>query len=95
MGDGTIFLILPAVLFLLPFAPWRPHLAPLFSERRGPMVSSEALKQLTLLFLMYFVLFLVPVAGRLIGQWGHGAALATLFIILVSLLVRFKKLGDD
>ncbi len=67
----------------------------LASERRGPIISHEALDQLTLLFVIYFVLLLIPIGGRLAGPWGRPVALLILFTILVSLLVRFKKLGDE
>lgn len=96
MDADALVILFPAVLFLSPFVPLGgPGHTALFSRHRGPLVSGEALKQLTILFLIYFVLFLVPVAGRLVGEWGHGAALMTLFLVLVSLLVRFKKIGDE
>ncbi len=92
----TLVLLLPVVLFLACFIPFRDRgPAPLFSRRSGPMVSRDDLHQLITLFLMYFVLFMVPVAGRLVGQGGHTVAMATLFVVFISFLFRFKKLSDE
>lgn len=96
MGSDIFVFLLPAALFLAFFLPLglrKPR--EIFSRRVGPYVSSEALDQITLLFLLYIVLFLVPVAGRLVGGWGHLAALGTLFLVCTSLVIRFKKIGDD
>jgi hypothetical protein len=95
MGGEIFVLTLPGVLLLAVFIPWR--LTPtsqLFSKQRGPILSTDALHQLTTLILLYFVLFMVPIAGRLMGEWGQLAALGTLFVVFLSLLIRFKKLSD-
>lgn len=89
-------LMLPGVLFLAFFLPLGTRRSKnIYSRRAGPYVSGEALDQITLLFLLYVVLFLVPVAGRLVGGWGHIASLGTLFLVCISLVMRFKKLGDE
>jgi len=38
---------------------------------------------------------LVPIGGKIAGHWGQPVALVILFTIVVSLLFRFKKLGDE
>lgn len=96
MGSDILVLLLPGALFLAFFLPLGVRKSkPIFSRRAGPYVSGEALDQITLLFLLYIVLFLLPVAGRLVGGWGHAASLGTLFVVCVSLVMRFKKIGDD
>ena len=88
--------MLPGVVFLVFFLPiGRRVPQKIFNKRLGPYVSGEALEQITLLFLLYIILFLVPVAGSLVGGWGHLAALGTLFVVFLSLVMRFKKIGDD
>lgn len=96
MGNEALVLILPLLLLVVPAAFVRlKKESDLTSERRGPLISAEALDQLLLLFVIYFILLLVPIGGNLAGQWGQPVSLIILFIILVSLLVRFKKLGDE
>jgi hypothetical protein len=96
MGSEIIVLILPLVLFIIPAAFMRLKLSSdLVSSRQGPLISSEALDQLILHFVIYFVLMLVPIGGKIAGNWGQPIALMILFIIIVSLLFRFKKLGDE
>ncbi len=96
MGYEIIVLILPILLLVAPAALVRLKKTPdLATDRKGPLISTEALDQLMLHFVIYFVLLLVPVGGRLAGAWGQWLSLGILFVILVSLLVRFKKLGDD
>ncbi|MBY0516041.1 MAG: hypothetical protein K2P81_03985 [Bacteriovoracaceae bacterium] len=96
MGADIIVLILPMLVFLLPTAFIRiKSKSRLSTDHQGPITTTEALNQLTLHFIIYFVLLLVPVGGRLAGAWGQPIALGILFIIIVSLLVRFKKLGDE
>lgn len=96
MGNEALVLILPLLLLVVPAAFVRlKKESDLTSQRRGPLISAEALDQLLLLFVIYFVLLLVPIGGNLAGEWGQPVSLIILFIILVSLLVRFKKLGDE
>ena len=96
MGNEALVLILPLLLLVVPAAFVRIKKTPdLASQRQGPLISAEALDQLTLHFIIYFVLLLVPIGGKLAGKWGQPVALGILFLILISLLVRFKKLGDD
>ncbi len=96
MGNEALVLILPLLLLVIPAAFVRlKKESDLTSQRRGPLISAEALDQLLLLFVIYFVLLLVPIGGNLAGEWGQPVSLVVLFIILVSLLVRFKKLGDE
>ncbi len=95
MGEEVLVLILPLVATLLPFAFVRlRERSGLASRRSGPLISSEALNQLTLNFIIYFMLLIVPVGGRVAGDWGRPVSLFILFLILISLLLRFKKLGD-
>lgn len=96
MGSDVFVLVLPGFFFLCFFMPFgsSPDRS-LFTQRAGPYISGEALGQLTLLFLLYIILFLVPIAGRLVGGWGHLAALGTLFVVFMSLVFRFKKIGDE
>ena len=96
MGSDILLLVLPGALFLCFFMPFgiTPNRS-LFSQRSGPYVSGEALGQLTLLFLLYIILFLVPIAGKIVGGYGHVAALGTLFVVFMSLFFRFKKIGDE
>lgn len=96
MGSDIFVLMLPGVLFAIFFLPIGTTKSKrIYSHRAGPYVSSEALDQITLLFVLYIVLFLVPLAGRLVGGYGHVAALGTLFVVCISLVMRFKQLGDD
>ena len=96
MGNEIFVLILPLFLLVIPVAFMRlKRTSDLVSARQGPLISSEALDQLTLHFVIYFVLMLVPIGGKIAGVWGQPIALIILFIILVSLLFRFKKLGDE
>ncbi|MFP5491778.1 MAG: hypothetical protein ACLGG0_09760 [Bacteriovoracia bacterium] len=96
MGNEIFVLILPLFLLVIPAAFMRlKRTSDLVSARQGPLISSEALDQLTLHFVIYFVLMLVPIGGKIAGDWGQPIALIILFIILVSLLFRFKKLGDE
>lgn len=96
MGNEALVLILPLLLLVMPAAFVRlKKESDLTTQRQGPLISAEALDQLLLLFVIYFVLLLVPIGGNLAGQWGQPVSLVILFIILVSLLVRFKKLGDE
>ena len=96
MGSEIVVLMLPGAILLAFFLPLGiKKTKVIFSERKGPYVSTEALDQITLLFLLYIVLFLVPVAGRLVGGWGHVASLGTLFAVCVSLVMKFKEIGDD
>jgi uncharacterized membrane protein YhaH (DUF805 family) len=96
MGNEIFVLILPLLLLVIPAAFMRlKRHSDLVSARQGPLISSEALDQLTLHFVIYFVLMLVPIGGKIAGDLGQPIALIILFIILVSLLFRFKKLGDE
>ncbi len=96
MGNEALVLILPLLLLVVPAAFVRlKKSSDLTSQRQGPLVSAEALDQLLLLFVIYFVLLLVPIGGNLAGPWGQPVSLLILFTILISLLVRFKKLGDE
>lgn len=96
MGNEIFVLILPLLVIIVPIAFMRLKSRPdLVSTRGGPLISTEALDQLILHFVIYTVLLLVPVGGRIAGPWGESIALVILFLILVSLLFRFKKLGDD
>ena len=96
MGSDIIVLMIPGLLFLCFFLPIAPNPSrKIFSRRLGPIISGEDLEQMTLLFLLYIVLFLVPLAGRLVGGMGHVAAIGTLFVVFLSLVLRFKKIGDE
>lgn len=96
MGNEIFVLILPLFLLVIPAAFMRlKRRSDLVSNRQGPLISSEALDQLTLQFVIYFVLMLVPIGGKIAGHWGQPVALVILFTIVVSLLFRFKKLGDE
>jgi cytochrome b561 len=96
MGTDALILILPLLLLAVPAAFVRLRKkSDLVTERQGPLATAEALDQLLLLFVIYFVLLLVPIGGKLAGPWGQPISLLILFTILVSLLVRFKKLGDE
>lgn len=96
MGYEIFVLILPLLVLVTPVAFMRlKSRSDLASARGGPLISTDALDQLVLHFVIYAVLLLVPVGGRIAGPWGQPIALVILFLILVSLLFRFKKLGDD
>jgi hypothetical protein len=96
MGTDIIVLILPLFILLLPAAFMRLKTRhDLVSKRGGPLISTEALDQLTLHFVIYFILMLLPIGGRIAGPWGRPLALGILFIIIISLMIRFKKLGND
>ena len=96
MGTEITVLILPLCLLLLPalFTKLKKH-SDLTTRRAGPLLSTEALDQLTLLFVIYFILLLVPLAGRMAGFLSESISLLILFLIVVSLMIRFKKLGND
>jgi len=96
MGTEIIVLILPIFLVLAPFLFTKiKKYSDLTTRRSGPLLSTEALDQLILLFVIYFILLLVPIAGRMAGAVGQPVALLILFLIVVSLMIRFKKLGND
>lgn len=96
MGNEILVLILPLVLLVIPAAFMRlKKESDIVSGRQGPLISSDALDQLTLHFVIYFVLLLVPIGGKIAGPWGGAVSLIILFTILISLLFRFKKLGDE
>jgi cytochrome b561 len=67
----------------------------LSSKSAGPLLSTEALDQLALHFVIYFILLIVPIGGSISGKAGPPIALGSLFLIIVSLMIRFKKLGND
>ncbi len=96
MGTEITVLILPLVLILVPclFMKLKRY-SDLTTRRSGPLLSTEALDQLILLFVIYFILLLVPIAGKMAGAVGQPIALVILFIIVVSLMIRFKKLSND
>jgi len=96
MGTEIFVLILPVFILLIPcfFAKLKRY-SDLSSRRSGPLLSTEALDQLILLFVIYFILLLVPVAGKIAGVVGQPISLLILFLIVVSLMIRFKKLGNE
>lgn len=96
MGTEIAVLILPFSLLLLPtlFTKLKKY-SDLTTRRGGPLLSTEALDQLTLLFVIYFILLLVPIAGKMAGILGEPISLFILFLIVVSLMIRFKKLGNE
>jgi cytochrome b561 len=96
MGTDVLVLILPAFILVCPLLWVRlKKESSLSTKRAGPLLSSEALEQLTLHLVIYFIMFLMPIAGKMTGELGQSLSLLLMFLIIISLMVRFKKLGND
>jgi hypothetical protein len=96
MRTEIIVLVTPLLLLLFPtiFINITSR-TPLFSKRVGPILSADAIEQLSLLFVIYIILMLVPIGGKIAGKWGQPIAMLLFFVIVTSLAIRFKKLGND